>query len=189
MRLRFSGKTKWLLLLPLTVLLTGIVVMFYKQEHPDVEAFVVEFEACPSWLTVQWEDVEPRTDVLLKLQALARYDAAAIRAAMVRHTRMYGKGQQSIDNVCNYRILNRLLFQVPSEVPEETPVFGGWIVYCGNGASRDELWPISIDKQGQIGLTGKAIGYLGPRYRFLEEFDYFHSKYGLRQKTIDPTAR
>jgi hypothetical protein len=141
-----------------------------------VEEIASLIRRCPDWADVRQGDVTTRRRIISVLKTLSTFDLDILRAAI----QLCLEDQHSCRN--KLFVLNRYLFSVPTIVDAHTAGrFGGWLIPEIEGG-RVELWPLSYTPMGNLQLTGVYMGYIGPSYLALEEFDYFRSTYGPRSK-------
>jgi hypothetical protein len=113
------------------------------------------------------------------LELISENDITLIREAIVR---LFSKYSQNTSLWSRVFILNRYLFQVPENSPIDEHLFGGWAGTPIENGMVNRLWPFSYDSQNRLQLVGEFEGGYGNGYRGLDEFDYFHKKFGLRRK-------
>lgn len=86
-------------------------------------------------------------------------------------------------------LLLRLLFQVPEEHPsDDSRFFGDWIGIPAGPHQRDPdntftnlLWPLGYEDHNLV-LKASYLNYRGFPYSGLAEYDYFSSRFQLREK-------
>jgi len=115
---------------------------------------------------------------MLSLDALSRYDTPSLREAFAEYL------SESTDQMAHEQQLflaNRYLFNVPEWVNEERSLgFGGWLGIPREDKRVNLLWPLHRDSSGRLQLLGRSIGYLGPPFLAIDEFDYLEKEYGRR---------
>jgi hypothetical protein len=85
-------------------------------------------------------------------------------------------------------LLLRVLFDLPQEYPaREAKSFAAYIVLGGphpydpDKESVNLLWPLGY-QDGKLVLTNQTVGYIGPPYEGLDEYDYFAARFPLRSR-------
>jgi hypothetical protein len=157
--------------LPDEVVVQKIVNLFEKMPHSCTP------EGSPSAATRR-EIVRQMGEVVIK------YDVSSIRTAIIKY--MNNKPVTSpkyASATCNIFLFNRLLFNTPNNASLKTPIFGGWMGPIDNVDSRNMMWPLVRNQNGDIDDYETFGGYMGSPYAFIEEFDYFNTTYGLRKKS------
>lgn len=86
-----------------------------------------------------------------------------------------------IDVELKVYILNRVVCNVPQWVDSREPIpFGGWLDRPTRDGAINVLWPLSVDDDGELRLTGAMMSYMGAPYQPLSEFRAFLERYGRR---------
>lgn len=149
---------------------------------PAIEDIANLLEASPAWSNILANDNQSQKIVIEYLERISQYDLAIIRVAIEQYinhkmaTKSYG-----VSSMSRLYVLNRYLFDLPTDYPFDRSTFGGWIgVPEGNGRIN-LLWPFSYDSQGQLVLTGRFGGYNGHDYLATQEFDYFQQTFPTRK--------
>jgi hypothetical protein len=154
-------------------------------ERRRLEAIVAALQACPDWTEVPKEDFARRkriTDIYIRL---AHESAGSIRAGMAlflkRHPNPSVGYIRAEDKLFAFV---RVVFIVPQRYvpqpfdPSSKFSFFGNPVYS-DGA--DLLWPYSIDRTGQLVLSGVDTGmHTGPTPDGLSDFDLMASRFARR---------
>jgi hypothetical protein len=145
---------------------------------PDVSQVIRALEACPDWTN---PNVSP-DEIIANLIPLAKYDSDVLRAGTQGFVdKCRDANRYNVSNMSKLLILNRILFAVPSREKFGGPFFGGWEGVPYDAHQIDRLWPLSLDGNGKLRLTGKYSGYSGPGFSAVREFDHFLQKYGRRK--------
>jgi hypothetical protein len=84
-------------------------------------------------------------------------------------------------NLSKLFVLNRPLIAVPPRENFSGPFFGGWEGVPQDNQEMNMMWPLSLEKDGNLRLTGVFSGYSGRPYFAVQEFDHFLAEYGRRQ--------
>jgi hypothetical protein len=121
---------------------------------------------------------------------IASYPLEVIRASMIRYHEKRGT-----DGDFKLLFLNRYLFNIPKSVRRDSPHLSR-LVTCWSGmphtgdsrnpADSDEFfvrWPWEEGEDGHwhFLVRQRVLTYMGPPYKFLEDFDYARDKFGRRQ--------
>lgn len=140
-------------------------------------------DSCPAWNRMGSQNDESFNSILKQLDEISKFDAALVRIAIVNYTEKNLKGRMTdIDCYARIFLLNRYIFNVPDKLIKSKRPFGGWAGIPMSDDGVNWLWPFSLDKENKLVLTGKYLGFFGPDYQFLEEFDYLHKTFGIRKK-------
>jgi hypothetical protein len=116
---------------------------------------------------------------MASMAELTRHDLEDIRWTV----RQYGDDHRfDVSAAGRLYVLNRYAFNVPAHTSNPR-LFGGFWREMGDEMGANELWPLAIDQAEHLRLVGTFLGYTGPPYAGLEEFDYFSHRYGLRRRT------
>lgn len=180
-----------------------------NQEERAINRVFELLEACSSWGDIVTASKEDKDRAMSYLTRISSQDPLIVRQAIKKYLGINSKESHSIENnslsvkealdrykssegIASYNLsqpspdvsriflLNRFMFNVPSEVMMPVPVFGGWEGVPHRDGKINLLWPFSIAADGSIELTGKPIMYVGQRYDAIGEFDYFYHAYGKR---------
>ena len=120
--------------------------------------------------------------MLKRIDAVALEDTVVLRDALERYvSKRQAEDNYSIGEMGKLFILNRYLFNVPSSSElKQASFFGAWYGVPENERYVNLLWPLKIENNGKLTLVGEFSGYFGPDFRAVEEFDYFHRRFGCR---------
>lgn len=147
--------------------------------NDTTKTLITALENSPAWSDLEGEG--DATKLLVACETIADYDTAKIRSAVQTLMRdRSGTTGDYISKISRLYVLNRFLFDVPEFISnDEYEVFGYW-----NSPTRGDivnvLWPLSVDSDGSLALTGRHGAFFGPGYDALGEFDYFHKRFGRR---------
>jgi hypothetical protein len=143
-----------------------------------------KIDSCAQWsrLTGDVGADKARAQIIKVMNELSKYDLDQLRTVLLMYIQraQNDKSQDYLDKLSVVFILNRYIFDVPSDEPFVDPTFGGWLGVPHAQNKINNLWPLSVANE-QLQLTGVFRGYLGPPYRAIDEFDHFKTKYGLRK--------
>lgn len=149
-------------------------------EDKDAEVIVSQIFSCPAWDEVERGAIKKVESKIMECLALvSENNVIMIRKAIVL---MFSKHTQGTALWSRVFLLNRYLFRVPEKSPIDEHLFGGWVGTPVGEGMVNRLWPFSYDSQKDLQLVGEFEGYFGHGYKGLDEFDYFHRKFGLRKK-------
>ncbi len=153
-----------------------------NSREKDVEKVVLLIETCPAWSEVARQDNKAREVILSHLEKIAKFDESTIRKALIKYVKANPPDKQGhIASMSRIVVLNRYFFNVPTLMPRNRIArFGGWYGLPYLECEMHWIWPLSIDSEGKLALTGTLISYNGLPYHALEEFDYFSKSFGLR---------
>lgn len=114
-------------------------------------------------------------------QELGKLDSDALRSAISSYLAAIPAADQFEARGKIY-VLNRYLFAVPSGPHPEVRRFGGFWDARPKAYSHQylPLWPLEVDRSGNLVVSHGMGGYMGPGYRALQEFDYFRDEFGRR---------
>ena len=151
-------------------------------------------ETCPSWArlsVVEYEEGEDVVEIQKKMimasmKELSKYDLDLLREAIKRYTS--GDGRYSSAADARLYLLNRYIFNIAAGIPMGSmwsfaafrPAYAKGLP--GHAIGHDELWPLSVDAEGNLVLTGSFRGYLGEEFQPLSEFDDFRKEFGVRRE-------
>lgn len=162
--------------LPVT---TGIATTEPRTATPAKSKTARLLEGCPPWTALVGEAKEEEQQLLSAVTEISHLSLREIRNGIKEYLDRQGSGVSVLSRVL---VLNRVLFAVPTSVDKfATPYFGCWRGASTTDARRNLLWPVAKDGSGNFRIIGRFKGYAGPRYRALQEFDYFATRYGLRR--------
>ena len=137
----------------------------------------------PAWTSISPSDDRSARLLCEELGPVLKVDPDKLRADLVRYIRIHEHDENALDEQSKIFVLNRMFFDVPSsDRQEDAQFFGGWRGVPLINGRVNLMWPVGIDRYGQLVLVGRFGGYFGPNYRPLEEFDFFRKKYGIRVK-------
>jgi hypothetical protein len=154
----------------------------FSPQKRSTAKIIATLDSCPAWTDLEEDDYSGREQLLSAMNQLrSDYDLPSLREAIRAYVAMKGP-EDDLQAFSRLFILNRCLFDVPSSCPTETPIFGSWRGRPYEGATVNLLWPLSLDKEGGLHLTGKYHGYFGGPYDPLAEFDFFQDHYPVRKK-------
>lgn len=154
----------------------------------SVDRVVELIESCPAWNLLYENDVNDRQIVITRLQEIAKFDVSVVRLAVEKYyKRKEADNSFDITSKSRLYVLNRYIFNAPSKTNFEGTAFGGWagVPYDETENTINWMWPLSMDDNGNLQLTGRFRGYYGPPYRVIEEFDYFNKRFGRRQVKVN----
>lgn len=139
-----------------------------KEAKRDVmiDKIVKIMETCPPWGEFQGD--EETEKIMASMKELSKYDLDLLREAITRYLSRpenklsaSGWGRPARARV---HVLDRYIFDVPAgKVPRgSVRGFGGFFGMPWDSTGIDVLWPLSVDAQGNLVLTGRSYGYSGP---------------------------
>jgi hypothetical protein len=138
-----------------------------------------ELRGCPLWTEVPDTDVTRRMRITEVYKSLAHYDNATIRNGilLVLHSYARDTGESYRAGEKIFAFL-RVIFEVPSRF--DASIAGLPYGIMGNPVNSDGLdllWPFSLDRDGQLTLTGVALVFRsGPPYDPIADFDQMASR-------------
>jgi hypothetical protein len=151
-----------------------------EKHECSVDEVLDLIDKCPPWSSFSADDDAVAGRIISSLRELHRCDLDSLRRAIVTLIkREEERGGLGIEPMTKLFVLNRYLFEVPSQESVSEPHFGGWHIPT-DGEWEDRMWPLSVHEDGMV-LSGMFFSYTGPPYDALDEFDYFRSKYGPRR--------
>jgi hypothetical protein len=149
---------------------------------------VKTLEDAPSWTLIPPEDGAARTRLLAALEPLRKKSTDEIREGVLKYVAKL-KPEDRTDGMSKIYVLNRIIFNVPSdELKCHAVFFGGWIGVPVEGDKINMMWPIGKDDKCHLVIAGVFSGYAGEAYRPLAEFDHFKTTYGRRSEGSNPSA-
>jgi hypothetical protein len=153
-----------------------------QRNRASADTVAREIELCPPWSELRQEDNATRQQILICLEKIANYDLEVIQLGMEKYVSTR-RSQKAFDVSAMSRlyVLNRYVFNVPAKASLDRPTFGGWMGVPHDSQSINLLWPLTVDENGKLTLTGKFGGYSGDDYLALQEFNYFKEKYSVRK--------
>jgi len=152
-----------------------------SQSEKDIEAIISVLRNCPPFIDVYPTNVQTRRAIVDKLNTIRKFSLETIKAAEKAVVKS-GTGE-SFRVDCNIYVLHRLLFRVPRRAKGDAArTFGGFWVHS-DGKGLHILWPLKETAEGGLVLTGysEGLGYMGPGYDPIAEFDFFRKTFGLRK--------
>lgn len=159
-------------------------IIIEKQSAASVAEVAQLIESCPDWISIPIDDSSTKERIFECLGKIAQFDYSTIRSGVEKYLAgITLEDANYISKVGRIFLLNRYLFNVLPNTLSNQPRFGGWIGISGEKNNRevDMLWPLSLDNNRNLVLTGRVVTYLGPPYQALDEFDFFSKKFGLRK--------
>lgn len=150
-----------------------------NREYHDVNNVISQIMACPAWSEASKRDIKTKENILQCLELISRNNNNVIRKAIESLFLKYPNDTSVWSRIF---LLNRYIFQVPTDSPIDDNLFGGWVGIPIHNQKVNRLWPFSVDNNNNLILVGVFEGYFGNGYRGLDEFDYFLRKYGIRKK-------
>lgn len=147
-----------------------------------IKAILRELEDCPAWSRALKENVDIREKILQCMERISQHDLTDIREGLAQYTSQNNIHRTDyLARMGTTLILNRYLFNVPPVPKAPYRSFGGWVPSPEDKDQLNYLWPLSIDKDGKLALTGTLGAYLGGSHQAIAEFDYFNGTFGLRK--------
>jgi hypothetical protein len=144
----------------------------------DVAAVI---EASPDWMSLTAGDTLSQRRLFEGLLPVRRCDVTVIRQGIKLVLASTRQQENEVrPDYSRLYLVNRIVFDVPSNAPLSAPTFGSFIGVPADKSHIDLLWPLSYDTRKRLTLTGWFRGYAGPAYRWADEFDYFAIHYGKR---------
>ncbi len=147
----------------------------------DIQMIVSVLRACPMFMEVGTSDIETRNAIVERLNAIRKFNLETIRAA--EKAIVASPIEADIRAQFSIYVFHRLLFKIPRRVRGDAArTFGGFIV-SSDSEGLNLLWPLKENDKGDLTLTGRAegLGYMGPGYDPLAEFDFFRRTFALRK--------
>lgn len=135
---------------------------------------------CPEWTEIEQGDTQKPRQIMRMLKGLSRFDTKTLRGAISQKI----ETNYQFEDFAKLYLINRFIFAVPEWVEATNYVtFAGWFGIPKEEGKIDLLYPFEQTSDGGLKLVGRHIGYLGPPYPALMEFDYLSKKYGRRPPT------
>ncbi len=145
-----------------------------KQTSDNQVKHVYELlQSCPSWIRVPPQDTAGRLKIMAIMAEIAECDLDDIRSAIAIPPR--DQTNKPWDYPMTLRLLNSVLFEVPSEAGE---------------MQRDSMWPLEYGPKGELILLRSPLGITGfppGTQQYIRQFDSFRRKYPRRN--IDTIRR
>jgi hypothetical protein len=163
-----------------------------EQDELAIERLLIE---CPSWWTPTTKD--DYRIIVKTLERAFQYNPRVVRAGAKRYLKYCKPGD--VDAVSKLIVLNRLYFDVPSEISPRSA--GTQVSLIGTSSQdaartsdttrglycfRSALWPLSWHGN-KLELVGSPFQSAPTSYRFEEEFDALLKKFGRRKTTSKST--
>lgn len=125
-----------------------------------------------------------RVDIQELADALQPWSTGELRAAIAELlTEWKAQENYSVDAMNKLLILNRLVFDVSDQVPnDEAQIFGGWFRVPRTATDTNLLWPLAV-ANSRLVLVGPCGAYNGDDFLALEEFDSFAARYPRRTRS------
>lgn len=141
--------------------------------------FFVMMNKSPGW-GLQTEPIDDLKEVARFLLTQPEQD----RRKMLAAYRIYvATRTDAIYTFSKLHLLMLLLFDVPESYPrEDIKYFGGWVIYPKRPKGENNanlLWPFGY-QNGKLVLKASQMGYMGPPYDVLDEYDYFAARFPFR---------
>ncbi len=164
----------------LTICLASCVNKEAERESM-IDKIVKTIETCPAWTQLKEDDVENRNKIMASMKELSKYDLDLLREAIKRYVSR-PENELNLDANSCFFVLHRYIFDVPAvEVPVGS-FRSGWGWLFGDSTGVTAVWPLSVDAEGNLVLTGSFHGYSGEEFQPLTGFDYFKKNFGVRRE-------
>lgn len=159
-------------------------IAYVHQDKESIKNIVEILQSCPAWVSTSAEEREDRRHILEQMKKISHYDIQDIRDALIIYVNsVYSKTSDIHADLGKIYVLNRYVFDVPTSPLVEGKIrrFAGWIGEPFEECEKNWSWPLSIDNDGKLVLTGTLHYRMGPLYQAIEEFDYLRQRFGLRK--------
>jgi hypothetical protein len=156
-----------------------------------VKIIVSELDRCPSWLRAEPDEFEYRVAILMICKRLSVFDTGTLRKGVERYWNDYctseyhpeSENAEGLWNAAKVRLLIRVLFDIPNSVPYNPRMSNGEFRPPNRGSGLDMLYPLEIGVDGELVLSGRALGlYGGPPYDGLKDFDFVAASFQRRKE-------
>jgi hypothetical protein len=142
-------------------------------------------ESCPYWNQLAATDLTGAREIIHTLEKLNNYSSTVLRLAIVKFQESHFaiNGRKTFDDWTKLFLINRYIFNVPEwENSERARTYGGFFPIPRENGKVNVMWPLAINRSGEVELIGQSVGYLGDRFLAVEEFDFFLQEHGRRPK-------
>lgn len=138
--------------------------------------------ACPAWSVMAEDDITTREEMMNTMEEVSKTDLDILYKALVEYeSRLKKLNRYDISAMSRLFVLNRYIFAVPEKLPQDqVRGFGGFVVPVDdNGVNT--MWPLAVGSDGNLVLVGFFLGYWGPPYQAVAEFEYLREEFGIRK--------
>jgi hypothetical protein len=177
---------RWLgLLLCVGLFLTGLD----RCVADELTAFVTKVEAAPAWASLNEDKLKIHAADIEKLgnefQNFSLEDTREIVKRLEDRAYKNKALGEPEDSLSRIYVLLRFYFAVPEyEQSKKVRPFGGWLGIKEKDDQYNILYPLILDRDGDLRLRGVFQGYMGPSYSAVRELEHFNREYGPRKRHI-----